>query len=341
MKKYLILFICVLGCNSIPSLNKVKISVGDGEMTMIWIPSGSFMMGSSDSMARNDEKPMHEVELDGFWISETPVTNSQFAAFVKETNYVTTAEIAPTLEDIMLQLPKDTPPPPKELLVPGSLTFVNSDLPAYSASSLDWWQWSPQASWKNPRGKESSIGELKEHPVVHVSWYDAQEYSLWINMELPTEAQWEYAAKLGGVSNRREMNIWQGIFPVSDNRDDGYSRTNPVKYYKPNDIGLYDMAGNVWEWVRDWYHPNTYSIQSRRKNPLGPNSSYDPMEPTVSKRVTRGGSFLCNDQYCAGYRPTARMKTSPDTSLEHTGFRCVMSQEEMKKKLNKIKENNS
>ena len=335
MKKYLILIFLVFGCDSKTKLKKVKVPIGYEEMTMIWVPGGSFMMGSNDKMARNDEKPTHKVQLDGFWISETPVTNNQFAAFVNITNYKTTAETPPSLEDIMSQLPKDTPPPPKELLVAGSLTFVQSDQPANPTSSIDWWQWSPQISWKNPRGKDSSIDNLGNHPVVHVSWYDAQEFSFWLNMELPTEAQWEYAAKLGGISNRREMNIWQGIFPISNNRDDGFVKTNPVKYYKPNNIGLYDMAGNVWEWVRDWYRPNTYSIQDQRKNPLGPNSSYDPFEPTVPKRVTRGGSFLCNDQYCAGYRPTARMKTSPDTSLEHTGFRCIMTEHQMNKFLEK------
>ncbi len=335
MKKYLILIFLVFGCDSKTKLKKVKVPIGYEEMTMIWVPGGSFMMGSNDKMARNDEKPKHKVQLDGFWISETPVTNNQFAAFVNVTNYKTTAETPPSLEDIMSQLPKDTPRPPKELLVAGSLTFVQSDQPANPISSIDWWQWSPQISWKNPRGKDSSIDNLGNHPVVHVSWYDAQEFSFWLNMELPTEAQWEYAAKLGGISNRREMNIWQGIFPISNNRDDGFVKTNPVKYYKPNNIGLYDMAGNVWEWVRDWYRPNTYSIQDQRKNPLGPNSSYDPFEPTVPKRVTRGGSFLCNDQYCAGYRPTARMKTSPDTSLEHTGFRCIMTEQQMNKYLKK------
>ena len=335
MKKYLFLFIIVFGCNSNIKLKKVKVPFGNEEITMIWVPGGSFMMGSNDQMARNDEKPLHKVQLDGFWISETPVTNNQFSAFVKETNYTTTAEIPPALDDIMSQLPKDTPPLPNELLVAGSLTFIQSDKPANPTSSIDWWQWSPQISWENPRGKDSSIDNLGEHPVVHVSWYDAQEFSLWLNMKLPTEAQWEYAAKLGGVSNRREMNIWQGIFPISNDRNDGFVKTNPVKYYKPNDIGLYDMAGNVWEWVRDWYHIDTYSMQGQRKNPLGPNSSYDPFEPTVPKRVTRGGSFLCNDQYCAGYRPTARMKTSPDTSLEHTGFRCIMTEEQMNNFLEK------
>ena len=335
MKKYLILIFLVFGCDSKTKLKKVKVPIGYEEMTMIWVPGGSFMMGSNDKMARNDEKPTHKVQLDGFWISETPVTNNQFAAFVNITNYKTTAETPPSLEDIMSQLPKDTPPPPNELLVAGSLTFIQSDKPANPTSSIDWWQWSPQISWRNPRGRDSSIDNLGEHPVVHVSWYDAQEFSLWLNMKLPTEAQWEYAAKLGGVSNRREMNIWQGIFPISNDRDDGFVKTNPVKYYKPNDIGLYDMAGNVWEWVRDWYRPNSYSMKNHNKNPLGPNSSYDPLEPTVPKRVTRGGSFLCNDQYCAGYRPTARMKTSPDTSLEHTGFRCIMTQQQMNKFLEK------
>ena len=234
----------------------------------------------------------------------------------------------------MTQVPPGTTPPPKEMLVPGSLTFINRPTPANPNSDIRWWKWSNNSDWRHPYGDGSSIEEMDNHPVVQISWFDALAFSKWAMMSLPTEAQWEYAAKKGEVTNRREMNIWQGTFPVNNSRIDGYEKTNPVYAYKPNKIGLYDMAGNVWEWVADWYRPDTYSMKGRQKNPTGPLSSYDPVEPTVPKRVTRGGSFLCNDQYCAGYRTTARMRTSPDTSLEHTGFRVVMTKAQMEKYIN-------
>ena len=330
MKK-LILILCLAGCSSKMDIKRIPISVGETEIIMIWIPGGSFQMGSKDPMARADEQPIHSVKMDGFWMSETPVTNEQFATFINQTNYKTTAEVAPSVEEIMSQVPPGTPPPPKEMLVPGSLTFINHSTPANANSPVRWWTWSLNSNWRHPYGETSSINGLGDHPVVQTSWYDALAFSEWAGMSLPTEAQWEYAAKKGGVTNRREMNIWQGVFPVSNSGSDGYEKTNPVYAYKPNKIGLYDMAGNVWEWVADWYRPNTYAMKSREKNPTGPFSSYDPLEPSVPKRVTRGGSFLCNDQYCSGYRPTARMRTSPDTSLENTGFRCVMSSSQMEK----------
>jgi sulfatase modifying factor 1 len=333
MKK-IILIVFILSCNQKIDIKRQLISIGEVEMTMVWIPNGSFNMGSDDSMALDNEKPVHKITLDGFWMSETPVTNVQFAVFINESGHITTAEIAPTLEEIMSQVPPGTTPPPKEMLVPGSLTFINRPTPANPNSDIRWWKWSNNSDWLHPYGKGSSIEEMDNHPVVQISWFDALAFSKWAMMSLPTEAQWEYAAKKGEVTNRREMNIWQGTFPVNNSRIDGYEKTNPVYAYKPNKIGLYDMAGNVWEWVADWYRPDTYSMKGRQKNPTGPLSSYDPVEPTVPKRVTRGGSFLCNDQYCAGYRTTARMRTSPDTSLEHTGFRVVMTKAQMEKYIN-------
>ena len=333
MMKKLLLILCLAGCSYSPDQKRISIPIGNTEIVMVWISGGSFKMGSTDSMARSDEQPVHKVKMDGFWMSETAVTNAQFSAFVNISNYVTTAEVAPSLEEIMAQVPTGTPPPPKEMLVAGSLTFINQPTPASQYSPVQWWAWSTNSNWKHPYGEDSSIDGLEDHPVVQVSWYDAVAFSEGTGMSIPTEAQWEYAAKKGEVTNSREMNIWQGIFPVKNTGSDGFEKTNPVHAYKPNKIGLYDMAGNVWEWVAAWYRPNSYLMGGRENNPIGPPSSFDPMEPTVPKRVTRGGSFLCNDQYCAGYRPTARMKTSPDTSLEHTGFRCVMSEEQMEKYL--------
>ncbi len=307
---------------------------------MAWVPAGEFTMGGTGKFARPDEKPLHKIKLDGFWMCKTPITNAQFRKFVKATGYVTTAEKAPDLAEIMAQLPPGTPPPPAEYLQPASLVFKQPsqkvDLNNFSA----WWAWQKNADWKHPQGEGSSIEGKDDHPVVHVSWYDAKAYADWANMSLPTEAQWEYAAR-GGLHQaayvwgnekpevgKIKMNNWQGEFPVHNSLKDGYFTTNPVKKFLPNGYGLYSMAGNVWEWCHDWYDHNYYRSFNTREtgtNPKGPVKSFDPREPTGPKRVTRGGSFLCNDSYCAGYRPSARMNTSPDTSLEHTGFRCVMS----------------
>ena len=311
---------------------------------MVWIPGGEFTMGAANSFP--DEAPPHQVFVDAFWMDRTVVTNEQFRAFVIATGYITTAERAPEWEELKKQLPPGTPKPPDEVLAPGSLVFVPTRGPVSLRNHAQWWAWVHDANWRHPEGPESSIEGRENHPVVHVSWDDAQAYCQWAGKRLPTEAEWECAAR-GGLDHKANVwgdepispdraNIWNGEFPYRNTGADGYVRTAPVGSYPANGFGLHDMAGNVWEWCQDWYRHDTYPVRNAAgkevRDPVGPADSLDPVEPTVPKRVQRGGSFLCNDTYCAGYRPSARMKTSPDTGLSHCGFRCVMTGEMWQRK---------
>ena len=308
---------------------------------MVWIPGGKFIMGTADTNPRFfDAHPEHEVEIDGFWMDETEVTNAQFAEFVKATGYVTVAERKPTREQILANLLPGTPPPPEELLVPGSLVFHTTPQPVPWDDEARWTIWTPGACWKHPEGPGSDIADRMDHPVVHVCWKDAVAYSEWAGKRLPTEAEWERAAR-GGLDRKKYVwgdeppdaggrwrcNIWQGEFPHKNTLADGFLRTCPVKSFPPNGYGLYEMAGNVWEWCADWYQPNYYE-NSPRRNPPGPRSSYDPRvrageNPYMPKRVMRGGSFLCSDGFCSRYRPCGRGEGDIDTSSSHVGFRCV------------------
>jgi formylglycine-generating enzyme required for sulfatase activity len=289
---------------------------------MIRIEGGVFRMGSKHA----HEGPIHRVAVSPFFIDVHELTNAEFAQFIQATGHVTVAEQAPTREEF--------PDAPPDKLVPGALVFSGTDRPVPLDDYTRWWSYVPGANWRHPQGPHSNIEGKDNYPVVHVVYADAAAYCGWAGKRLPTEAEWEYAAR-GGLdqatytwgNDRRQdhekmANLWEGAFPYHDTAGDGYHRTAPVHSFPPNGYGLFDMAGNVWEWTSDWYAPSF--DPSPAVNPHGPEKSYDPQDPATQKRVIKGGSFLCNDSYCQGYRPSARMAADINTPMEHTGFRCVV-----------------
>ncbi len=300
---------------------------------MVLIPGGTLLMGGDNEQAGEDEYPKHPVTIQAFWMDETEVTNAQFKTFVEETGYVTIAEREIDWNELAKDLPAGRDKPNDSQLQPGSLVFQK---PADLYKSMDpssWWSWIPGASWHQPEGPGSGIDSLWDHPVVHIAWKDAVAYADWAGKRLPTEAEWEWAAR-GGLKNKIYpwgdklvidgkpiANFYQGLFPFENLDKDGFVGTAPVRSFPPNGYGLYDMAGNVWEWCDDWYD---YQYYTRRDNQVkGPETTYDPVMPYMKQKVIRGGSFLCAENYCSGYRNARRMRTSPDTGLNHTGFRCV------------------
>jgi formylglycine-generating enzyme required for sulfatase activity len=323
------------------------LAVAEAPPDMVWIPGGEFSMGSTDPLARPDEQPVHRVRVDGFWMDATEVTNAQFAAFVKATGYVTVAERKVDWEELKKQVPPGTPKPDDAALAPGSLVFTPPAQPVDLRNHQQWWSWVPGANWRHPAGPGSSIEGKDDHPVVQIAWDDAVAYCRWAGKRLPTEAEWEFAAR-GGLDGKRNAwgdepvdakraNTWQGHFPDRNTAEDGFTGTAPVKRFPANGYGLYDMAGNVWEWCSDYYRPDTYArqvlvaggLQAVIVHPAGPERSLDPRNPLAPEsRVQRGGSFLCNDSYCASYRPSARMAAPPDTGMQHVGFRTVLSAED-------------
>jgi formylglycine-generating enzyme len=306
---------------------------------MEWIPGGEFSMGSEDPRpamcggpdAMSDARPIHRVRVDGFWMDATEVTNEQFARFVAATGYITIAERRPN--------PADFPGAPPDALVPGSLVFTPTSRPVRLNDYRQWWRYQPGANWRHPDGLGNDIHGREKYPVVHIGYPDAEAFAKWADKRLPTEAEWEFAAR-GGLSGnlyawgnefrpkgKWMANTFQGQFPSKDTGEDGFAGVAPVKSFPPNGYGLYDMAGNVWEWCGDWYRADYYKQLAAEHrvavNPRGPDSPFDPEAPTEKKKIQRGGSFLCTDQYCTRYMVGTRGKGEVNTSSNHVGFRCV------------------
>ena len=308
---------------------------------MVWIPGKEFSKGAvkHDTMAMHHEKPAHMVAVDGFFIDETEVSNADFRKFVLATNYNTLAERAVVWEELKKQVPPGTPKPHDSLLQPGSLVFKKTKSSVSNLNDFSqWWEWKIGANWQHPQGPGSTIEGKDTHPVVHIAYEDAKAYCKWAGRRLATEAEWELAAK-GKQQNTIftwgnevahlavSANTWDGEFPVANTKLDGYEGTAPIKSYRPNSNGLYDMAGNVWEWTSDWYNSDYYATAAISNgilsNPTGAKKSFNRSNPYAVEKVIKGGSFLCSDTYCANYRISARMGTSLDSSLEHLGFRTV------------------
>jgi formylglycine-generating enzyme len=302
----------------------------DENAGMVWIPGGEFRMGTDDPRFP-DASPVHRVRVDGFWMDATEVTNAEFAKFVKATGYITVAERP--LD------PKDNPGVPAEQLVAGAVVFSPPGRLVSLDDASQWWTFVLGANWRHPTGPMSTIVGRENEPVVDIGWDDAIAYATWAGKRLPTEAEWEFAAR-GGLDGKPfawgddfapggkvMANTYQGHFPDRDTGGDGFTRVAPVKSFAPNAFGLYDMAGNVWEWCGDWYRADAFTSARAEValNPAGSRDSLDPDEPRVPKRVMKGGSFLCTDQYCGRFMPGARGKGDPNTALSHVGFRCVRS----------------
>jgi formylglycine-generating enzyme required for sulfatase activity len=319
---------------------------------MVFVPGGIFVMGSSSPRALPEERPVHRAQVKPFYMDVHEVTNDAFTTFIEATGYVTVAERPIDWELLAQQLPEGTPKPPDEILQPGALVFISPPGPVDLRNFGQWWRWTTGATWRHPEGPGSSLEGRGDHPVTMVAWEDAAAYASWADKRLPSETEWERAAR-GGLEGATYVwgeeppmagvpraNIWQGRFPDANTAGDGHLRTAPVGSYAPNRYGLHDMTGNVWEWCSDWYRPDAYRGREMelQVDPRGPSASLDPAEPKVPKRVTRGGSFLCHETYCLRYRPSARIGTAIDSGMSNLGFRCVQDVSEAPEGITPVQE---
>ncbi|HZY81707.1 MAG TPA: formylglycine-generating enzyme family protein [Cyclobacteriaceae bacterium] len=329
----IILLAVLAGCTAKSNTNDTPPVEG-----MVWIPGGDFVMGTNEDDAYSHERPAHKVHVDGFWMKATEVTNAEFRKFVNATGYKTIAERKPTWEELKKGLPPGTPQPPDSILIPGSLVFYHPKPPILTDDYSQWWMWVNGADWQHPDGPSSNLDGKDNHPVTHIAYEDALAYCKWEGTRLPTEAEWEFASRGGKESQRygwgsefspggKSMaNTFQGSFPIYDLKEDGFDGTSPVKTFPANEYGLYDMIGNVWEWTSDLYDINyfqTLPVKEVTSNPRGPASSFDPNEPYATKRVTKGGSYLCASNYCSNYRPSSRQGSSIDSGSSNIGFRTI------------------
>lgn len=320
-----------------PQVNFSEPEPTQKETGMAWIPGGVFTMGTNEHDAYAAEKPAVQVEVKGFWMDTHEVTNAEYALFVKSTGYITVAERKPEWEELKKQLPPGTPKPDESILVPGSMVFTPPPYPVPTDDISLWWSWVNGANWKNPTGPESSLEGKENHPVVHIAFEDAEAYAKWAGKRLPTEFEWEFAAR-GGAEGKRfawgdELtpngqylaNTFQGVFPHQNEGKDGFLGSSPVGNFAPNPFGLYDMIGNVWELTSDWYDALKYARIAGQAPKLdaGMNPCYNPDNPYAMERVIKGGSFLCAANYCVNYRPSARQGTSYDSGTSNVGFRLV------------------
>jgi formylglycine-generating enzyme required for sulfatase activity len=325
---------CTSSKKETPSDNaNTKIQAPDG---MVWIPGGDFTMGSTEENPATSALPIRKVKVDGFWMDETEVTNAQYRKFVSATGYKTVAERPLDWEELKKQVPPGTPKPSDDVLQPGSMVFTPPTEPVTLNDYSQWWRWVVGANWQHPDGPASAIEGKDNYPVVHIAYEDAQAFAKWAGKRLPTEAEYEFAAR-GGLNGKTfswgdELNpqgkylanYFQGAFPINDTAEDGFKGASPVKSFPPNTYGLFDIIGNVWELCSDWYSVEAVSdTNAMLINPAGPSATKDPDDLYAVKHVSKGGSFVCSIQYCSNYKPSGRQGSAYDSGMNHTGFRCV------------------
>lgn len=326
---------CTPSKNENTTENNSSASQPTGQAGMVWIPGGEFIMGDNEERPTDNAQQLHAVKVDGFWMEETEVTNAQFKAFVEATGYKTVAERPLDWEELKKQVPPGTPKPGDDVLQPGSMVFTPPSAPVTLNDYSQWWRWVVGANWQHPEGPQSSIEGKAKYPVVQIAYEDAEAYAKWVGKRLPTEAEYEFAAR-GGLNGKtfawgdelnpqgkHLANYFQGAFPINDTGEDGFKGASPVKSFPSNGYGLYDIIGNVWELCSDWYSVDVAINNTSLSNPKGPTATRDPNDPYAIKHVSKGGSFVCSVQYCSNYKPSGRQGSAFDSGMNHTGFRCV------------------